>query len=115
MDESTRQLEEARDAAALWSVAKPRTARRNEAAARTIEAYVKVDALLTNGAPLPASWAARAVAVPTADEVAEALALVGLAMPVERASVQAIARAVVKVMTLRRSPRRPADDPFDGV
>jgi hypothetical protein len=41
------------------------------AAGPAIEAYVKLDALLADGAALPAPWAARAVALPTADELAE--------------------------------------------
>jgi hypothetical protein len=107
--ETTRRLEEARDAAAAWTVSKPRTARRNQAAARAIEGYVRVDSLLVQGAALPESWAARSVALPSVDEVAEALAAVGLMMPIESASVKTIAGKVVEVMVSRRAPRRPVD------
>jgi hypothetical protein len=74
-------------------------------AALAIEAYVEIDALLTEGMALPAAWSA--VALPTVDEVAEALAAVGLMMPIERAPVMVIAGKVVEVMESRRAPVKP--------
>ena len=101
----TQRLEEARAAARVWSGSKPRTAKRNQAAAEAIAAYVALDALLSQGMALPGPWAT--VALPTAEEVAEALTLVGMMMPIESSPVLVIARKVVEVMGRRRSPQKP--------
>lgn len=104
----TNRLAEARAAAQTWATSKPRTAKRNQAAAETIEAYVEVDAMLDQGAALPVQWSSTTT-LPSVEEIAEALAAVGMMMPIESARVTDIARAVVKVMGQRRSPRVPAD------
>ena len=101
----TQRVGEARDAAKAWAAAKPRTAKRNQAAAAAIAAYVEVDALLAAGMSLPDQWAT--CALPSVDEVAEALQAVGLMVPIDQAPVKVIAAKVVEVMTSRRAPRKP--------
>lgn len=105
MADLTVRLDAARAAVQQWKTAKPKTAARNRAAASAILVYAEVDELLSAGAPLPGPWAERSVALPTVEEVAEALGAVGMMMPVESAPVMMIARQVVKVMTVRRSRR----------
>lgn len=71
-----------------------------ELPAEVAVAYAELDALLAGGAVLPEQWD-RAVSLPAAEEVAEALALM---MPLESAPVIVLARKVVEVMARRRAP-----------
>ena len=105
LDTVTARLADARNAVREWTASKPRTAKRAAAAARAIEAYVEVDAMITNGMYLPASWAARAAALPDVAEVADALVIAGLRGPVDRMNVKDLAALIVREMKTRRSPR----------
>ena len=94
----TAELSRARDAARGWAAGDV------DSAVFALQSYVLVDALVSQGAPPPAQWD-RSASVPDVTEVGEALQVVALMVPIERASVAQLAAAVVRVMADRRTPR----------